>query len=62
MTRIAALLAWLDGKQHEARFGHSPAYYDIGSGLRVGELYRDKVCVECLKGGHRPPRVSPLFG
>lgn len=55
MTR---LLAWLDGIQHQAKHGHWPNYYDVGAGLRVGGLYLRRVCVECLKGGHRTRVVT----
>lgn len=57
MTRI---LAWLDGQQHKARYGHYPAYYDVGSGLIGG--FMQKVCVRCLRGGRRVPRYRWIAG
>lgn len=54
---IDVLVAYLDGLPHRTRRGHWPVWMELGAGRRQ--------CVNCLKGGHRPPvvrvrQLSPL--
>jgi hypothetical protein len=55
VTRMEWVINWLEGKQHEARKGHWPDWLVLGDGM-----FGRRQCINCLKGGHRAPRMPRL--